>query len=410
MIQRIAAIGFIFLCISVAWLILGQTIHLRTSTQGSRLKDSVGQLWGTAQTQQAPQVYWLNRVTRVESGPERESVTRTLDEKNFLSLKTSRIEVGLSLEHRRKGLLWFATYRVRFSATYTLGNPTDRILDLYFDMPLPARRAVYDDITLSVDGRRIAEAPVRSGRLVQRLDLAPGQELAVHVSYRSQGMDQWRYSFGDDVNQVSDFKLVMRTDFDEIDFPDDTVSPVSKARDDDGWRLTWRYEDLLTGVDLGLILPARLNPGPWVQQVVFAAPVSLFLFFFLLFVFATIRGVDLHPMHYFFIGAAFFSFHLLLAYLVDHMIIHYAFVLASAVSIILVTSYMRLVVGTRLAFVEIAAGQFIYLVLFSYSFFFSGYTGLAITFLCIATLFAAMQFTGRTDWNAVFQKKTSLPS
>ena len=202
----------------------------------------------------------------------------------------------------------------------------------------------------------------------------------------------------------------MRTDFDEIDFPDDTVSPVSKTRDDDGWRLTWRYEDLLTGVDLGLILPARLNPGPWVQQVVFAAPVSLFLFFFLLFVFATVRRVDLHPMHYFFIGSAFFSFHLLLAYLVDHMLIHYAFVLASAVSIILVTSYMRLVVGTRLAFVEIAAGQFIYLVLFSYSFFFSGYTGLAITVLCIATLFAAMQFTGRTDWNAVLEKKTVRPS
>lgn len=410
MIQRIAAVGFIYLCISVAWLILGQTIHLRTSRQDNKLKDSVGQLWGTAQTQQAPQIYWLDRVTRVEPGPEGESVTRTVDEKHFLSLNASRIEVDLSLEHRRKGLLWYSTYRVRFAATYTLANPTDRILDIYFDLPLPARRAVYDDIALSVDGRRIAGVPVRSGRLVQPLDLTPGQELPVHVSYRSQGMDQWRYSFGDDVNQVSDFELVMRTDFDEIDFPDDTVSPVSKTRDDDGWRLTWRYEDLLTGVDLGMIMPARLNPGPWVQQVVFAAPVSLFLFFFLLFVFATVRGVDLHPMHYFFIGAAFFSFHLLLAYLVDHMLTHYAFVLASAVSIILVTSYMRLVVGTRLAFVEIAAGQFIYLVLFSYSFFFSGYTGLAITFLCIATLFVAMQFTGRTDWNAVFEKRTVSPS
>ncbi len=410
MIQRIAAVGFIYLCISVAWLILGQTIHLRTSRQDNKLKDSVGQLWGTAQTQQAPQIYWLDRVTRVEPGPEGESVTRTVDEKHFLSLNASRIEVDLSLEHRRKGLLWYSTYRVRFAATYTLANPTDRILDIYFDLPLPARRAVYDDIALSVDGRRIAGVPVRSGRLVQPLDLAPGQELPVHVSYRSQGQDQWRYRFGDGVNQVSDFELVMRTDFDEIDFPDDSVSPVSKTRDADGWRLTWRYEDLLTGVDLGLVFPARLNPGPWVQQVVFAAPVSLFLFFFLLFVFATVRGVDLHPMHYFFIGAAFFSFHLLLAYLVDHMLIHYAFLLASAVSIVLVTSYMRLVVGTRLAFVEIAAGQFIYLVLFSYSFFFSGYTGLAITILCIATLFTAMQFTGRTDWNAVFEKKTVPPS
>ncbi len=410
MVQRIIAVGSIYIGISVAWLILGQTIHLRTVKQGNKLKDSVGQLWGTAQTQQAPQIYWLDRVTRVEPGPDGESITRTVDEKHFLNLKASRIDVDLSLEHRRKGLLWFATYQVRFAASYTLSNTTDQYLNLFFDLELPARRAVYDDIALNVDGQRIVNVPVRSGHLVQPIDLAPGQELPVHVSYRSQGLGQWRYSFGDDVNQVSDFELAMRTDFHEIDFPEDTVSPISKSRDGDAWTLTWRYDQLLTGVDLGMVMPARLNPGPWVRQVVFAAPISLFLFFFLLFIFTTVRRIDLHPMHFFFIGAAFFSFHLLLAYLVDHMLIHYAFVLASAVSIFLVTSYMRLVAGTRLAFVEIGAGQFIYLVLFSYTFFFSGYTGLAITILCVATLFAAMQYTGRIDWNAVFEKKTSPPS
>ena len=197
----------------------------------------------------------------------------------------------------------------------------------------------------------------------------------------------------------------MRTDFDAIDFPQDGMSPTVKTRNGDAWTLTWHYDHLLTGTDIGMVLPARLNPGPWVGQVVSAAPISLFLFFFLLSIFAIVRGLNLHPMHYFFIGAAFFSFHLLLAYLVDHMIIHYAFVLASAVSIFLVTSYMRLVLGTRLAFVEIGLGQFVYLVLFSYTFFFSGYTGLTITLLCIITLFAAMQFTGRIDWNTVFQKK-----
>ena len=410
MVHRIIAIGLIYVCVSAAWLILGQTVHLRTLTQDNKLRGAVGQLWGTAQFQRAPQIYWLDRVTRVEPGADGESITRTVDEKHFLSLAASRVEVDLSLEHRRKGLLWYSTYSVLFAATYTLANRTDQARSLYFDLQLPARRAVYDDIALSVDGRRVADVPVRAGHLVQPVELAPGQELPVRVSYRSQGLDRWRYSFGDDVNQVTDFELVMRTDFVDVDFPAESVSPVSKILDGDGWILKWRYDHLLTGVDLGMIMPARLNPGPWVRQVVFAAPISLFLFFFLLFVFTTVRRVALHPMHYFFIGAAFFSFHLLLAYLVDHMLIHYAFMLASTVSIFLVTSYMRLVVGARLAFVEIGAGQFIYLVLFSYTFFFSGYTGLAITVLCIATLFAAMQYTGRTDWNAVFDRKASRPA
>ena len=199
----------------------------------------------------------------------------------------------------------------------------------------------------------------------------------------------------------------MHTDFAAIDFPQDSMSPTSRTRDGDAWTLTWKYNHLLTGIDLGMILPSRLNPGPWVGKVITAAPISLFLFFFLLFIFSIVRGLDLHPMHYFFIGAAFFSFHLLLAYLVDHLIIHYAFILSSAVSIVLVTSYMRLVLGTRLAFVEIGLGQFVYLVLFSYTFFFPGYTGLAVTLLCITTLFAVMQFTGRIDWNTVFNKEPS---
>jgi inner membrane protein involved in colicin E2 resistance len=104
-------------------------------------------------------------------------------------------------------------------------------------------------------------------------------------------------------------------------------------------------------------------------------------------------------MNYFFLAAAFFAFHLLLAYLVDHISIHLAMVLASLVSIALVVSYLRLVVGTRFAAVEAGGAQFIYLVLFSYAFFWKGYTGLAITIISILTLFVVMQATGRVRWS-----------
>jgi hypothetical protein len=42
--------------------------------------------------------------------------------------------------------------------------------------------------------------------------------------------------------------------------------------------------------------------------------------------------------------------------------------------------------------------------LFSYAFFWEGYTGLTITSLCIVTLFVAMQMTGKTDWTVAFAK------
>jgi hypothetical protein len=108
-------------------------------------------------------------------------------------------------------------------------------------------------------------------------------------------------------------------------------------------------------------------------------------------------------MNYFFLATAFFAFHLLLAYLVDHISIHLAFAICSAVSVFLVVSYLRLVAGMRFAIVEAGAAQLVYLVLFSYSFFFRGFTGLTVTIGCIATLFAAMQFTARIRWSERFR-------
>ena len=47
--------------------------------------------------------------------------------------------------------------------------------------------------------------------------------------------------------------------------------------------------------------------------------------------------------------------------------------------------------------------------LFSYTFFFEGFTGLSITVLCILTLFVAMQLTGRMRWDELFRKPPPLP-
>ena len=114
------------------------------------------------------------------------------------------------------------------------------------------------------------------------------------------------------------------------------------------------------------------------------------------------RGIELHPMNYFFLAAAFFSFHLLLAYLVDHISIHASFAISAGVSIFLVITYLRLVVGIRFASREAAIAQFIYLVMFSYAFFIKGFTGLAITIGSILTLFVVMQVTGRIRWKEKF--------
>jgi hypothetical protein len=232
--------------------------------------------------------------------------------------------------------------------------------------------------------------------------LAAGQTAQFAVSYRSQGLESWQYSFGGDVAQVRDFSLVMTTNFKDVDFPDNTLSPVSKRETPRGWELTWQYKNLVSGFQIGMTMPEKLQPGPLAGRISFFAPVSLFFFFFLMLIITTMRGVDLHPMNYFFLAAAFFAFHLLMAYMVDHISIHAAFFISSAVSVFLVISYLRLVTGLRFAAVEAGITQLIYLVLFSYAFFFKGFTGLTITIGSILTLFVVMQMTGRIRWAEKF--------
>ena len=411
MIKRILAITLIYLCATAAWLTLGSYMELRTNQQDAKLKNDVGKLWGTPQRQLAPMAYFVTRnETKVQTIRAGETISEAKVEtfKHPFPLFQSNIQVTLDLDHRRRGLLWYSTYRVNFAGTYFVQNPFSEAREILVDFVFPSPGAVYDNFTVKVNGNELQNIQIHTATLTHSTTLNAGENQIIEIAYASHGLDQWWYDFGTDVTQIKNFSLKMKTNFDEIDFPENSISPSEKKRIEGGWELDWTYSNLLSGVTIGMAMPHKLNPGPWVAQVTHSAPVSLFLFFFLLFIFTCIRKTKLHPMNYFFVSTSFFSFHLLLAYLVDHISIHVAFLLSSSVSIALLVSYMKLVVGKRFAFVEVAAAQFVYLVLFSYTFFFEQYTGLAITILSILTLFVVMQLTGRLDWETLFQKNYAV--
>lgn len=398
--KRIAAVFAIFLCASAAWMILGGTIVTRTYSSNNALRGRVASTWGAPQIQSPPSgSAEIARKKEVEVVEEGKKVVKTIDvtEVQHLPLTRTRAEVDLDLDHRQKGLLWYSTYRVRFRGSYLLRNTTESD-DIRFTLPFPAAQAIYDDLVFRVNGIPV-ETRSQQAAATGRARVPRGQTALLEVGYRSQGLESWRYSLGVEVAQVSDFVLSMRTDFKEIDFPENTLSPINKRRTPGGWELVWSYRNLVTGYPIAMQMPEKLQPGPLAGRISFFAPVSLFFFFFVMLLITTLRRIELHPMNYFFLAAAFFAFHLLLAYLVDHICIHTAFLISSAVSLFLVISYLRLVTGLRFAAIEAGGAQLLYLVLFSYAFFFKGFTGLTVTIGAILTLFFAMQATGRIRWS-----------
>jgi hypothetical protein len=78
------------------------------------------------------------------------------------------------------------------------------------------------------------------------------------------------------------------------------------------------------------------------------------------------------------------------------------------VSMGLVVSYLWRVSGRRFALREAAISQFLFLVLFSYAFFFEGYTGLVVTVGAITTLAVLMHVTAGVDWGEVFGRRKAV--
>ncbi len=405
MVKRIIAIGFIVVCTSIAWAILGSTIFYRTySSDAQQLKARVASSWGTSQEQTPPtagyQVVSQRQIATTKDGV---PIARVVEQRtwNSLPIEKTRVYAALWLDYRRKGLLWYSTYQVDFSGAYEFSNSSDQPRQVTFRMKLPAEQAVYDNLTFALNDVPLTVENEKNDA-VATATLQPKETAELKIGYHSQGLDNWSYSFGDGVTQVKDFQLHATTNFPTFDLPENSLSPTEERKQPSGWELAWNYKSLVSGYHVGIALPQKLQPGPLAGRISYFAPVSLLFFFFVLFVMTTVRGIELHLMNYFFLACAFFSFHLLMAYLVDHISIHVAFVVCSAISIFLLVSYLRLVAGMRSAALEAGLAQFVFLVLFSYAFFFEGFTGLAITIGAILTLFIAMQTTARIPWAEKF--------
>ncbi len=417
MIKRIVGIIFVFVITSIAWVILGGIMSARTSSQNSSLVGNVAELWGGRQQQAAPvfTFHWdtweITERTETVAGKvkvvrDREKVHHT---KTVFPSSTT-VAANLHLDQRLKGLLWYALYDVSFDGAWGYEHREPIPGELQITFAFPDSQGLYDGFRFVVDGvDRARDSQPEAGQVSTYVSVVPHQTVAFAAGYMSRGMDEWRYAPGAGITNLENFKLNLITDFAEIDFPSYTMSPSQKVRQGQGWQLAWEFKRVVTGHGIGMVMPTRIQPGEMASALAFSAPISLLFFFLLLFVLATLKGIDIHPINYFFLGGAFFAFHLFFGYSVDHLSLVPAFVVASIISIVLVTTYLRLVVSPRFAFVEAALAQLLYLVGFSLAYFWDGYTGLTVTVLSIATLFVLMQLTGRLNWSEVLTRKQAKP-
>jgi len=218
-------------------------------------------------------------------------------------------------------------------------------------------------------------------------------------------MNGWSYVLTGP-KRVKHLALAMETNFREINIPAGAESPTS--RDPDGLHFHWNYTDVIGAHAIAMEMPAVPKPGYVAGRMTYFAPVSLVFFFSVLVMVAIRERLGLHPMNYFFLAAGCFAFQLLFAYLVDLVALMPAFLISAFASLLLVNCYLWRAAGARFARIS-AIAQFAYMVLFSYSFFFDGLTGISIALGAVVTLALLMAFTAKVDWDSALSSRATPP-
>ena len=391
-IKRLLAICLIVGCTSAAWFLLGGTVQYRSNETDGRLGSEVVKNWGPVLTQEHPSLFY--------EAPTGANARREIQP------ETSDIAVTLTYEPKQKGLLWYRTYKAEFTGKYLVKNPTPIAQTIYAAFKFPAADARYDAFALRFGDKLSDKAPV-NGEVRESLLVPPGAEVPLTVTYRATGLNQWVYALKS-AKRLKNLHLAMTVNFAEINIPPFAESPTSRTVAGEGRKLQWDYTDVIGANAIAMDMPAVTNPGYVAGRMTFFAPVSLLFFFAVLVIVGIRERTALHPMNYFFLAAGCFTFQLLFAYLVDLVPLTLSFFLAAAVSLALVNGYLWRATTAKFAAIS-AVAQFAYMVLFSYSFFFDGLTGITITIGAIITLALLMAFTARVKWDTALTPTRPVP-
>jgi hypothetical protein len=387
--KQIIATAIIFAGACAAWAALGLATVQRSTEFGGRLGAQVETLWGAPLVQESPSL-----AADIPGSPKGRCILPTKNE----------ITVQLKADYRKKGLIWYPTYTCAFKGSYTITNPETVAQKIRIHFKFPCKGATYDEFAAHLDGKKLGGAVNPSEGIAEILELGPGASADFQVAYKTRGIREWRYRTDANAGRVQNLNLVLNADFRAVDYPEGCLSPMSTQAAKGGTTLTWQATDLITKQDIGVTIPERLNPGPLTARITFFAPVCLLFFFVLVATINILYKVRIHPMHYLFVAAGFFAFHLLLAYMAGLVHIHLAFVISAIVSVALVTTYLSAALRGNFPWKVAVAGQVFFLVLFSYSFFLQGITGLTVAIGSLVTLATLMKVTAHVDWETVFSK------
>lgn len=373
----------IIMPLTIGWFLLAARMETRTYQAAYQQSALVKQIWGGNLAQPMPSV----RYKRFGSD------VATL---NRGDITATNIAITLTMDYRKKGLNYYTGYNAEFQGTYQVHNPESEKIYLSFIFPYPTRQAegMLQKVKLLVNGEEdIADTEYQPTLALWTGTLEPAQTLTISVQYQGRGLSQFIYGFetGRAINQFTgQITLQGATDF---DYPVSTLpatEPPILTPDGQGKILRWKLDRSLTQLNIGVILPDRLNVENQLFVMAYRAPFFYMLFLFSWALIAYLGAKKLHFIPVAITSFTYFLFYPLFAYLLMYIDLIIAFLLAFSIIGLLLFNYARLLYGIKTA-LGLALIYTFYLGLTSVAALLPLYTGLILTLEGIALMGILMQ-------------------
>lgn len=189
---------------------------------------------------------------------------------------------NLTLSDREKGYAFYSGYTVDAQMVYRIANISDYETEAEFDFPLSPGQMMFNDFSITVDGKNVSDDLHFSPDLVEwTTAFNPREEHEIVIHYTSRGMESFYYQIPSQ-REIKNFKLTVSIDrlpTSMVNYPNGALTPtrVEPTSDGRGTVLTWELNKAITVAGMGIALPQPEQRGQQILQVLSNGAYSLTL-------------------------------------------------------------------------------------------------------------------------------------
>ena len=309
-------------------------------------------------------------------------------------IDSSDISVIVKVDYRKKGLVYYTGYNAEFVGKYIIQNPEKENIYLSFIFPYPTQQGegVLQNVKLLVNGKEdIEDTEYQPNLALWTGLLGPSKTLEMRVQYDGRGLNQFEYGF-EPGKQINHFTLKVDVQgAKNLDYAESTMPPTESPQETtQGKILVWKLDKALTQLNIGVILPDKLNVEKQLFIMMYRAPAFFLLFLISLAIIFRLVGESLNFIPIAITSVAYFLFYPLFAYLVIYLGVIFAFIISFGSIGLLIFNYIRILYGAKMALSIVTAYVF-YLGITSLAVLLPTYTGLILTIEGVVLMGVIMQ-------------------